>query len=165
MKEKKLKKKTYMWYLIMTVLLIVITLTVGVSVFSYYINHFTKEQDVNQYDKYYVMIAGDDSSLWQSVYEGAYDAGLQENSYVDLLDGVFDKSYSKEDLMRIAIASEVDGIIVATDESDEMTELINEAVEKEFRSLPYTVIIRIVPDVALWESVVMIWAGNMADKS
>ncbi len=130
MKEKKLKKKTYMWYLIMTVLLIVITLTVGVSVFSYYINHFTKEQDVNQYDKYYVMIAGDDSSLWQSVYEGAYDAGLQENSYVDLLDGVFDKSYSKEDLMRIAIASEVDGIIVAADESDEMTELINEAVEK-----------------------------------
>lgn len=131
MKEKKLKKKTYMWYLIMTVLLIVITLTVGVSVFSYYINHFTKEQDVNHYDKYYVMIAGEgNSSLWQSVYEGAYDAALAENSYVDLLDGAFDKNYSREDLMQIAIASEVDGIIVAADESDEMSELINEAVEK-----------------------------------
>lgn len=132
MKEKKIKKKNYTWYLIMTVLLLIITMIVGVAAFSIYINHFTKEQDANHYDKYYVMIAGEgNSSLWQSVYEGANEAALEENSYVDLLDGVFDKNYSREDLMRIAIASEVDGIIVAADESEEMTELINEAVEKE----------------------------------
>ncbi|MDD6810391.1 MAG: substrate-binding domain-containing protein [Lachnospiraceae bacterium] len=128
--EKAGKRNNYTWYLVMTVLMIVITMIAGVVVFSFYINHFTKEQDTSQYNKYYVMIAGDgNASLWQSVYEGAYEAALEENSYVDLLDGIFEKNYTREDLMRIAIASEVDGIIVAADESDGMTNLINEAVE------------------------------------
>ncbi len=131
MKEKK-TKKNYVGYLIFTVLMAVVTMVIGVVAFSFYINHFKKAQDVNQYDNYYVMIAGEgNESLWKSVYEGAYEACLAQNSYVDLLDGVFEKNYSREDLMQIAIASEVDGIIVAADESDEMTDLINEAAEKE----------------------------------
>lgn len=126
-----MKKTNYTGYLIITVILLVMTMIVGVGAFSFYMGHFTKEQDVNQYDKYYVMIAGEGtSSLWQSVYEGACEEALAENSYVDLLDGTFDKNYSREDLMRIAIASEVDGIIVAADESDEMTALIDEAAQK-----------------------------------
>lgn len=126
-----MKKTNYTGYLIITVVLLVMTMVIGVGTFSFYIGHFTKEQDANQYDKYYVMIAGEGtSSLWQSVYEGAYNAALAENSYVDLLDGTLDKSYSREDLMRIAIASDVDGIIVAADESDELTELIDEAAKK-----------------------------------
>lgn len=122
------KKNNYTGYLILTVLLIIITTTVGIVFFSFYINQFTTVLDAKQYDKYYVMIARDtNTSFWQSVYEGAYAAGLEENSYVDLLNGSFDKNYSRGDLMRIATASEVDGIIVAADESEEMTELINEA--------------------------------------
>lgn len=125
-------KNNYTWYLVMTVFMIVITMIASAVVFNFYSNHFTKEQDSSQYDKYYVMIAGErNSSLWQSVYEGAYEAGLEENSYVDLLDGIFENSYTREDLMRIAIASEVDGIIVVADESDEMTDLINEAGEAD----------------------------------
>lgn len=128
---KNVKKNNYTWYLILTMLLIVITTAVGIVVFSFYINHFTKVLDARQYDKYYVMIARDtNTALWQSVYEGAYAAGLEENSYVDLLNGSFDNNYSRDDLMRIATASGVDGIIVAADESKEMTELINEATEE-----------------------------------
>lgn len=128
MSKIKIIKNNYLGYLLITVLLIVITTIAGVLVFTFYINHFTKKLDVNQYDKYYVMIADDsNSSLWKSIYEGAYDAGLAINSYVDLLNGSFDNNFSREDLMRIAIASEVDGIIVTADESAEMTELIDEA--------------------------------------
>lgn len=131
MRKIKTAKNGYTSYLLMTVLLIVITTIVGVFVFSFYINQFTKKMDSSQYDKYYVMIADDtNSSLWQSIYEGAYETGIAGNSYVDLLNGSFDNNFSREDLMRIAIASEVDGIIVAADESTEMTELINEAAEQ-----------------------------------
>lgn len=128
MNSGKKKQNNYIWYFILTVLLIAVTSITGVFVFSFYISHFTKKQDSNQYDLYYIMIADNtNTSLWQSVYEGAYTAGLEENSYVDLLNDSFDSNYSREDLMRIAISSGVDGIIVAADESEEMTELIHEA--------------------------------------
>lgn len=128
MESQKGKQKNFIWYFILTILTIAITAITGVFVFSFYVDHFTTKQDANQYDLYYVMIAEDtNTSLWQSIYEGAYTAGLKENNYVDLLNDSFDNNYSREDLMRIAIASEVDGIIVAADESDEMTELIHEA--------------------------------------
>lgn len=128
MKKEKVKKNNYTWYLLLTILLIFATAITGIFVFSFYIRQFTTEQDAGRYDRYYVMIAEkSNASLWQSIYKGAYEAGLLENSYVDLLDSSFDNEYSREDLMRIAISSEVDGIIVAADESDEMTEVINEA--------------------------------------
>lgn len=128
MDSNKKKQNNYIWYFILTVLLIAITATAGIFVFSFYIDHFTTEQDASPYELYYVMIADDtNTSLWQSIYEGAYIAGLEEDIYVDLLNGSFDNNYSREDLMRIAISSEVDGIIVAADESDEMTELIHAA--------------------------------------
>lgn len=128
MGRNKMKKQNYTLYLIVTVLLLVITTTVGVFAFGIYVDFFTQESAAGSYDKYYVMIAGDSNSpLWQSIYEGACEAGLRENSYVDLLNASFDSNYTREDLMRIAIASEVDGIIVAADESEEMTELINAA--------------------------------------
>ena len=132
MRKDTTKTTKYTFYLGMTVFLLIVTTIMGVFAFTMYVEHFTEESDPNRYDKYYIMIAEDNSSsFWRSVYKGAYEEGLQQNSYVDLLNGAFDHNYSKEDMMRIAIASEVDGIIVAADESDEMTELINEAAAKE----------------------------------
>ncbi|MCM1174980.1 MAG: substrate-binding domain-containing protein [Blautia sp.] len=129
MKRKKTRKYTF--YLGITVLLLVITMGMGVFAFRVYINYFTQETDPNRYEKYYMMIAEDNSSsFWQTVHKGAYEEGLKQNSYVDLLNDTFEGNYSREDMMRIAIASEVDGIIVAADESAVMTELINEASEK-----------------------------------
>ncbi len=53
--------------------------------------------------------------------------------YVDLLGEHLSQEYSRSDLMRIAMTSGVDGILVESDESDEMSELIDEAVGREFR--------------------------------
>ncbi len=125
------KTTKYTFDLILTIFLLFVTMVMGVFAFTMYVDHFTQESDPNRYDKYYIMIAEDNSSsFWQSVYKGAYEEGLLQNSYVDLLNGAFDHNYSREDMMRIAIASEVDGIIVAADESEEMEQLINEASAK-----------------------------------
>ena len=80
-KRIKIRKSSYTGYLIMTVLLVGITMIAGVLIFRFYFDHFTAETDANRYDSYYVMIAEDsNTSLWQSIYEGAYEAGLRENS-------------------------------------------------------------------------------------
>lgn len=128
MGNEKTQTKKYIYYLGATILFLIITTIMGVFAFTMYLNYFTQKSDPSQYDKYYMMIAEDNSaSFWKSVYEGAYEEGLKQNSYVDLLNDTFGNNYSKEDMIRIAIASEVDGIIVAADESSEMTDLINEA--------------------------------------
>ena len=70
------------------------------------------------------------SDFWQSIYRGAYERGLENNVYVDLLGEHLSQEYSRADLMRIAMSSGVDGIFVESDESDEMSEMIDEAVDR-----------------------------------
>ena len=80
------------------------------------------------YNHYYVMITNDrKSSFWQSVYEGAKAEALKKNSYIEMLGNNFSEEYSSEDLIQIAIDSEVDGIILEANESSEMEALINKA--------------------------------------
>lgn len=131
MKDKKQKNSSIIWILLSTILLIIITAIIGISLFRVYMGNFTEVEDVKSYDKYYVMITEDrKSSFWQSVYAGAYEAGLSENTYVDMLGDNLTSDYGREDLMNIAISSEVDGIIVAADESEQMSALIDEAAIK-----------------------------------
>ena len=129
MKKTQLKKSSNAWIIVTTIGFMLITITVGIFAFRFYLNGFKEVKDDNTYGQYYVMITEErKSSFWQSVYRGAYERGLEENVYVDLLGDNLSQEYSREDLMRIAISSAVDGIIVAADESDEMTQLIDEAV-------------------------------------
>ena len=80
------------------------------------------------YSHYYVMITNNrKSSFWQSVYEGAKAEALKENSFIEMLGNNLSEEYSAEELMQIAIDSEVDGIILEANESNEMEVLINKA--------------------------------------
>lgn len=131
MKEKKLKKNNIIWVIVMTLLLVVMTAAIGIFAFRFYMGGIHEVADETEYDKYYVMITEDrKASFWQSVYQGAYEEGLERNIYVDMLGDNLSHDYSREDLMNIAIASDVDGIIVAADESEQMSVLINEASAK-----------------------------------
>lgn len=130
MNQKKAIKNNFTLILVATVIFIVVTSIVGIVVFRLYMGNFSETGDEITYQKYYVLITEDrKSSFWQSVYQGAYEAGLEENIYVELLGNNLSSNYSREDLMRIAIYSGADGIIVEADESQQMTELINEAAE------------------------------------
>lgn len=80
------------------------------------------------YESYYAMISSNhESALWRSIYQGAVEAAAENGAYVEMLGSNLSTDYSRQDLMRIAIASGVDGIILEADESGDYTGLINEA--------------------------------------
>ena len=80
------------------------------------------------YESYYAMISSNhESALWRSIYQGAVEAAAESGAYVEMLGSNLSTDYSRQDLMRIAIASGVDGIILEADESGDYTGLINEA--------------------------------------
>lgn len=119
------------WILIILMFCMFLTAFVGIRLLQLSMKH-GEDIHYEKYDRYYVMITEDrNSSFWESVYEGALLKGKEENAYVEMLGNNLNKDYSEEQLMEIAIASEVDGIIVSADESEEMTELINRAVEHQ----------------------------------
>ncbi len=87
--------------------------------------------DYESYDAYYAFIVSDgDSSLWKSVYESAKEAAKEENIYVEMLGSNLSTNYTRKDLLEIAIASGVDGIILEADESPQITECLKEAETK-----------------------------------
>jgi len=99
--------------------------------FSISLKGFKRKDEAKEYDKYFVMITDNyKSDFWKAVYRGAFAAAKEDNIYVDLLGENFSINHSTEELMEIATASKVDGIIVDADESNKMTRLINAAVSE-----------------------------------
>ena len=129
-KKRKISVGKSSLVLILTLVFMVATLVIGIFVFKLYVSASRDDVEEKAFDKYYAMITDDPkSSLWQSIYLGAYENGIDSDVYVELLGNNLSEEYSCEELMRIAIASHVDGIIVYADESKGMTTLIDEAVE------------------------------------
>ncbi len=86
--------------------------------------------DYNRYDRYYVLITEDRNNVfWQSVYEGALAEGAETGVYVEMFGENLSEEYTKEDLMKLAVHSKVDGIIVEADESAVMEEQLRWAHE------------------------------------
>ena len=80
------------------------------------------------YDNYYVMITENrDSDYWKSIYDGALEEAKKNNAYVKLMGADLEDEFSKEDLLRMAIASKVDGIIVEGDNVNKNVMLLKEA--------------------------------------
>lgn len=129
MKRDEMEKRQF--FLVAYVVIVLLTAIAGLSFVTSYFGKGSQISKPTTYDKYYVIITDNhDSDFWQAVYEGASDYGLANNVYVEDLAASFSDSYTKEELMSIAIASRVDGIMLSADESEEMTNLINEAVSK-----------------------------------
>lgn len=119
------------WIIIGFMAFVIVVISICTVIFRSYVRGFHKDIEKEKYNKYYVMITEDrKSDFWQSIYRGAYERGLENNVYVDLLGEHLSQEYSRADLMRIAMSSGVDGIFVESDESDEMSEMIDEAVDR-----------------------------------
>ena len=83
------------------------------------------------YQKHYLMISNDrDKDMWQSIYKNAAITAKDKSAYVELLSPDKRSGNTQEDCLRIGIASNVDGIILEADGSEEEKELINEATQK-----------------------------------
>lgn len=116
-------------------ILIILCITLGSLVFFQMqvqkIGYDGKKKSYQQYDRYYVMIVGEgEEAFWDSVFEGACEAGRRSGAYVEEFGNNLFAGYSREERMRIAIESEADGIILEASEGEKMTALINEAVGK-----------------------------------
>ena len=86
------------------------------------------DEDVQTFDKHYALIVDDpDDPLWDAVYRQMQKVGEEKNVYVERFGDNLAADYPKADLLRIAIESRVDGIILEADESDEITALIYKA--------------------------------------
>ncbi len=100
---------------------------------AYYTNRIselgiTDTVTYTNYDYHYAIISEEaDVDFWEAIYQGALMNGKEQNVYVEKIGDNLFMDYSLEDLMRIAIASKVDGIILEPDGSDSIVELINEA--------------------------------------
>ncbi|MBR6404322.1 MAG: substrate-binding domain-containing protein [Eubacterium sp.] len=85
--------------------------------------------EYNAYDKYYVMITDNrNSDYWGSIYNGALEEAKKNNSYVKLMGDDLEDEFTKEDYLRMAINSKVDGIIVEGDDNRKTTGLLIDAL-------------------------------------
>ena len=113
---------------VLTASCIVLTMLMAVFVLWFYRGSYQEESAGEVYDRYYMLITQDSKSpFWQSVYQGACERALADNVYVDWLGNDQFQNYSVEEQMQVAIASDVDGIIVTAGENEEMTALIDRA--------------------------------------
>jgi ribose transport system substrate-binding protein len=103
---------TTFWLL---VLMVLVTL-VGIVIFKMQIDAVDLPEDeksYTEYNKYFAMITDNDKAdFWQDVYAGAKQSGEEQGNYVELFASDMGQDYSVEERMEIAIAANVDGIIV-----------------------------------------------------
>lgn len=126
--KEKDSRKPYPWTVFLIGVSISITVIIGAILAGFYHAGFAEEMVTETYDKYYMMITEDNtSSIWTSIYEGAREHAIEENAYVDWLGEDLQTGYSVEEMMQIAIASGVDGIIVTANEDEKLAQLIDEA--------------------------------------
>lgn len=86
------------------------------------------ESTYNQYDSYVVMIASDnDSDFWSQLYESAKAYGADHGVYVDLLSEGMNESYSKQEIIEMAIETDCDAIFVEGDDSIETADVLAKA--------------------------------------
>ena len=124
-------------YTIATILLIVMItisalLTLVTMIYFRYRVRENMSMDMDEardYDRYYALVVRDNEDpYWRSAYDSMKEQGEDSNVFVDRSGNNLSADYSKYDLMEMAIASKVDGIIYEADDSNESLELINKAV-------------------------------------
>ena len=96
-------------------------------------------------DEYHIAVISDetDTSFWESVYEGAVEAGAEYGAYVEQVgDGLADR-FSMEDAINIAIYEHVDGILLKAAEEEKTRQLIDKACS---RGIPVITMQKDVPD-------------------
>ena len=126
-KNHKLNKKSSVIF-IATILFVIVTMILIAVGFRISLKGYKRVDEVREYDKYFVMITDNyKSDFWKAVYHSALQAAKEDDIYIDLLGENFSTNYSPEELMQIAIASKVDGIILYANQSMQMAKLINAA--------------------------------------
>ncbi len=111
----------------------IILIVIGMTYYKYQISELgiTETSQNQEYKYHYALISEEkDSELWEEIYQGALERGKQEDAFVERFGKKLSVSYSVEDLMKIAIAAKVDGIILEPNGNESINQLINTAYEE-----------------------------------
>ena len=115
-------------YSILSILFAAAVFVVAWMYFRFIMGKGTEEQPEKIYSHYYAMVTDDyRSSFWQYVWQGASEEAARHDSYVELFGADLGYDYSIEELMDMAIAAKVDGIMVYGNSSDNMSDMIAKA--------------------------------------
>lgn len=127
------KKKFYTVTPVLLLALMIAISFLGVYIFrvQYDKNNFQEEiQDYREYDKYYAMITSNDhADFWQSIYNGARAEGENSNAFVELFAGNIGTGYTMDQRLDIAIASDVDGIILEGEDDIVLKRSMEKAIQ------------------------------------
>ena len=133
--EKKNKRKVIHRQVIVFSVLILAMVVMTLSSLTY-VGKWADEaweatdKSYEQFERHYVLISDSDEDIfWGKIYEAARKYGEEERVYLEWGGRELTMDYLKEELLKIAIASNVDGIVLEGDGSEEIRELIDEAVD------------------------------------
>ena len=117
---------------ISSILVGVLLIVSGMAYYKHQISGLgiTETTDYHEYKYHYALISEEKySEFWKAIYQGASEKGKEEDSYVERIGKNLSITYSLEDLMKMAIASKVDGIILEPNGEAAIYDLINDADE------------------------------------
>lgn len=109
-----------------------IIILIGMTLYRSRIAGITSADTANyhKYQYHYAIISEEsDAPFWEAIYQGALEAGMEQDVYVEKVGSKLQATYSLKDLMKIAIASKVDGIIIEPNGEEDISLLINKAEE------------------------------------
>lgn len=130
MKKPNISSKKIM-YIVMGIVLVIVFCTI-ILFANFQRRNLVLEDDKNDggknYEYHIAMIVNDSTdTYWKSVYEAARAKGIEENIYIESFGSLLNKEYERSELVKMAIAAKVDGIILEAENTEEMETLINEA--------------------------------------
>ncbi|MDF2485018.1 MAG: substrate-binding protein [Herbinix sp.] len=108
----------------------ILLIVLGMTYYKYQISELgiTDTTQYQEYKYHYALISEEeDAEFWEAIYQGALEKGKEEDAYIERFGKNLSISYSLEDLMKIAIASKVDGIILEPNGEERINELVNVA--------------------------------------
>ena len=130
---KYFKDNNRLMYVVMAAtVLLALSIMVGFSVFLNQDRDGKKgdADDGQSYAYHVAMVSADTSDVfWESLYEEARSTGASAGIYAENFGALLNEDYTASELMRMAIDSRVDGIIVETDDTEDIEELIGQAEE------------------------------------
>lgn len=131
--EKISKKKIYAVAPVVLLALMILASVIGIFVFrAQYDKNILQDElkEYRRYSKYYAMITSNDKAdFWQAVYNGAKSEGDATDAYVELFAGDIGTGFSMKERLEIAIASDVDGIILEGEDTILLRRTIQKAVQ------------------------------------
>lgn len=132
--SKKKKGTRPVVFMVVCSVLFMVIVTLGTLFYYSYVVRKSEElltkSASSGYQGRYVMIC-DNSEMWSEVYENSKEFANNKSIFVDLISERLSIDYTKEDLLRIAIESGADGILVEAENTDTFRRLISEADQKK----------------------------------